>query len=147
LKSWSSRLIISLDCLQVSHQSWKNTCKHTVKVKMFYLFCKKIKWKSYFIVMAKFSQKIILKVNTLMMPRMQNAPLWEEGCQVSISSTFLRTNFLYQCCFSRFYFVHATRKSCQNDVCTKNLYVKHWWNWHKKSKLQQRINIFNLWCR
>ncbi len=25
-------------------------------------------------------------------------------------------------------------KSCWNDVCTKNLYVKCWWNWHLGSK-------------
>ncbi len=32
---------------------------------------------------------------------------------------------------SSFYFAHATRKSCQNNVRTKNLYVKRWWNWHQ----------------
>ncbi len=50
-------------------------------------------------------------------------------CQ--FSSTFLRTNFSYEHRFSSFYYVHTTRKSCRNDVCTKNLYVKHWWNWHQ----------------
>jgi len=49
---------------------------------------------------------------------------------VSISSTFLRTNFLYERRFSSFYYVHATRKSCRNNVCMKNSYVKSWWNWH-----------------
>ncbi len=24
----------------------------------------------------------------------------------------------------------VTRKSCQNDVCTKISFVKRWWNWH-----------------
>ncbi len=51
--------------------------------------------------------------------------------QLSISSTFLRTNFSYKRRFSSFYYVHATRKSCQNNVRTKNLYVKRWWNWHQ----------------
>jgi len=49
---------------------------------------------------------------------------------VSISSTFLRTNFLYKRHFSSFYYLHATRKSWGNDVRTKNSYVKRWWNWH-----------------
>ncbi len=44
--------------------------------------------------------------------------------QVSISSTFLCTNFSYNRCFSSFYFVHATIKSCRNDVRTKTLYIK-----------------------
>jgi len=51
--------------------------------------------------------------------------------QVSISSTFLSTHFSYERRFSSFYYVHATRKSCQNEVRTKNLYVKRWWNWHQ----------------
>jgi hypothetical protein len=42
--------------------------------------------------------------------------------QVSNSSAFLHTNFSYEHCFSSFYYVHATRKSC--DVHTKNSYVK-----------------------
>jgi len=48
----------------------------------------------------------------------------EKSGLVSISSTFLRTNFSYECHFSSFYYVHATRKSCQNNVRTKNLYIK-----------------------
>jgi len=63
--------------------------------------------------------------------------------QVSISSTFLSKNFLYERCFSSFYYVHATRKSCQNDICTKNLYVKHWWNWDLM-KLLMNLKLFKL---
>ncbi len=54
---------------------------------------------------------------------------------LSILSTFLRTNFLYERRFSSFYYIHATRNSCQNDVRTKNLYVTCWWNWHLLSIL------------
>ncbi len=72
---------------------------------------------------------------------------------VSISSTFLRTNFSYQRRFSSFYYVHATRKSCRNDVRTKNLYVKHWWNWHlvkqnvkiRDQQLTQAVSTISLW--
>ena len=32
----------------------------------------------------------------------------------------LHTNFSYECYFSSFFYVHVTRKSCPNDVCTKN---------------------------
>jgi len=27
-------------------------------------------------------------------------------------------------------FIQSQTLSCRNDVCTKNLYVKRWWNWH-----------------
>ncbi len=39
----------------------------------------------------------------------------------------LRLHFLYEHCFGS---LHVCRKSCRNDVCTKNSYVKCWWNWH-----------------
>ncbi len=51
--------------------------------------------------------------------------------QVSISSTFLRTNFLYKRCFSSFFYVHVTRKIRRNVIHTKNLHVKCWWNWRQ----------------
>jgi len=35
----------------------------------------------------------------------------------------------YERRFNSFYYVHATRKSCRNDVRMKNLYIKRWWNW------------------
>jgi len=42
----------------------------------------------------------------------------------------LRANFLYERCFLE---LHVCRKSCRNDIHTKNLYVKCWWNWLKVS--------------
>jgi len=36
----------------------------------------------------------------------------------------LHRNFSYQHCFGSFFQLHVSRKSCQNDVRTKNLYVK-----------------------
>jgi len=51
--------------------------------------------------------------------------------QIHFKVTFLSTNFSYKRRFSSFYYVHATRKSCQNEVRTKNSYVKRWWNWHQ----------------
>jgi len=40
------------------------------------------------------------------------------------------TNFSYKCHFGSFHYIHVTgKKSCQNDVRTKNLYVWRWWNW------------------
>jgi len=38
---------------------------------------------------------------------------------VSISSTLNIQNFCTNVHFGSFYYVHVTRKSCQNDVCTK----------------------------
>ncbi len=61
---------------------------------------------------------------------------------------FMREFFVQIFCQSQ----NVTRKSCQNDVRTKNLYVKHWWNWHKlvtplhkslkRSVKRQRISFF-----
>jgi len=45
------------------------------------------------------------------------------------SEFFIRTSF--QQLFSSYMFV---KKSCQNDVCTKNSQVKCWWNWLQCSK-------------
>jgi len=64
---------------------------------------------------------------------------------VSISSTFLRTNFSYEHCFSSFYYIHAARKSCRNDVHTKNSYIKHWWNWHRATFFQRAL-LCKIWA-
>ncbi len=53
---------------------------------------------------------------------------WWNWHQDSISSTFSRTFFVQKfvlVAFSSYIHVlHATRKSCQNDVCLKNSYIK-----------------------
>ncbi len=33
--------------------------------------------------------------------------------------------------FGCFYYVHVTRKSCWNYVCTQNTRVLRWWNWRQ----------------
>jgi len=48
------------------------------------------------------------------------------GLMVSISSTFLRTNFLYECHFGSFFWL---RFGFGKKNCTKNPLVKRWWNW------------------
>jgi len=50
----------------------------------------------------------------------------------SISSMFYLQIFRTNICFSSLYYVRTTRKSCQNDVRTKNVPVLQWWNWHLK---------------
>jgi len=66
---------------------------------------------------------------------------WWNWIKVSISPKFYKqlfspvgVNFIniftYERHFSSFYYVHVTIKTCRNDICTKNSYVKRWWNWH-----------------
>jgi len=45
----------------------------------------------------------------------------------SISSTFYVHIFHMNVVLAAF---HVRRKSCRNNVRTKNLHVKCWWNWH-----------------
>ncbi len=52
--------------------------------------------------------------------------------EVSILTKKICTNFLNECRFRSFFYVHV---SCQNNVRTKNSHVKCWWNW-----LQLRSN-------
>jgi len=40
--------------------------------------------------------------------------------------------------FSSFYYVHVTRKSCRNDVRTKNARVLCWWNWRQVKKRRRQ---------
>ncbi len=54
---------------------------------------------------------------------------------------FLRANFSYEHCFCR---LHLRRKSCQNDICTKNLYVKCWWNLHLVFVIWNFDNIWDV---
>ncbi len=44
--------------------------------------------------------------------------------QVSISSTFISTNILYERCFGSFYYIYVTRKSCWKDGRTRKFYIK-----------------------
>ncbi len=57
---------------------------------------------------------------------------------VSISSTSYAHVFCTNVVSAAFYLVTCTlnvgRKSCRNDVCTKNAPVKCWWNLHWKKK-------------
>jgi len=100
-------------------------------------------WKGYAII-STWSFKCFLLANNLSYQKCRIIfpfMFWEWGLRfskhkVSISSTFLRTNFLYESHFSSFYYVHETRKSCQNNIRTKNLYVKCWWNWHQETILE-----------
>ncbi len=50
---------------------------------------------------------------------------------LSISSTLNVWIFHTNVCFGSFYYIHVTtcRKSCWNDVRTKNTRVLHWWKW------------------
>ncbi len=54
---------------------------------------------------------------------------------VSISSTLYARIFRTNVILAAFFLVTCTLlihgKSCQNSVCTKNSYVKRWWNWHQ----------------
>jgi len=51
----------------------------------------------------------------------------------SISSTFYSQFFCTNVHFGSFYYLRITRKSCRNDVCTKNARVLRWWNCHLPS--------------
>jgi len=56
------------------------------------------------------------------------------------------TNFYMNVCFGSFYYVHVTRKSCWNDVRTKNARILRWWSWRLviPNKLgQSRVACFN----
>jgi len=48
---------------------------------------------------------------------------------VSISSTFYSRIFHTNVVSAAFSMYMQLEKSCQNNVCAKNLHVKCWWNW------------------
>jgi len=48
----------------------------------------------------------------------------------SISSTSYVWIFRTNVHFGSFYCIHVTRKSCWNDIRTKNACILRWWNWH-----------------
>ncbi len=51
--------------------------------------------------------------------------------QVSISSTFYKQIFRTNIVSAAFSMCMWLEESCRNDVGTKNLYVKCWWNWRQ----------------
>jgi len=61
---------------------------------------------------------------------------------VSISSTFLRTNFSYERCFGSFFYVHVTRKAAETTFVQKNPAKKVWRNWPLLFKCQLLSNFF-----
>ncbi len=53
--------------------------------------------------------------------------------------------------FTRAFFIqifwqcqNITKKRCRNNICTKNSYVKCWWNWHKVSKIWIYLNVIDV---
>ncbi len=57
-----------------------------------------------------------------------------------VSQCQFHQHFSYKHCFSSFYHIDATRKSCRNNGRTKNLYVKCWWNWHLNVRSLRKTN-------
>jgi len=58
---------------------------------------------------------------------------WETNSKfytlVPISSTFYARIFCSNVISAAYLQFHVCRKSCQNDIGTKNMYIKCWWNW------------------
>jgi len=65
--------------------------------------------------------------------------------QVSISSTLYSSVFCTNVVSAAFFLVtcmlHIRGKSCRNVVCTKNSYVKCWWNWHQFDNIKRVYKV------
>ncbi len=59
-----------------------------------------------------------------------------------------QAHFSYERCFASIFYIHVTRKSCQNDIYTKNSRVLRWWNWREDEicfqQLPLRHNVIQL---
>jgi len=60
-------------------------------------------------------------------------------CHMSISSMLNVHIFCTNVQFGSFYYVHVTRKSCRNDVHTKNAWVLRRWNCRQMSILPTNL--------